>query len=191
MPKIITLTGVSGTGKSTIVEAQLKSLPGLAGLVLSTTTRQRRPGDLFGEYEYLSREKFYALREAGDFLWTTEAGGELYGTRKSILGASAEDKVWLMILTPDTVPILKGYMGKAAFSFYIDPPSEDMLRKRMQRRGDSEESIERRILQGRIWTEFVRQNQVFFDHFLENKTLADLEYAKMVVFNKILQLAKR
>ncbi len=54
--KLISFTGVSGSGKSTIVRKLLED-PAFH-IVTSTTTRPPRESDIHGEYEYVSPAEF-------------------------------------------------------------------------------------------------------------------------------------
>lgn len=70
---ILTLTGASGAGKTTIAGELLKKLPVDARMVPSYTLRKfRKPRstDLPGEYKHVSRFRFWFLSTIGAFLWT-------------------------------------------------------------------------------------------------------------------------
>src|SRR3989344_3629192 len=115
MGKIITFTGVSGAGKTTI--AKSLGFP----LILSTTTREPRPSDLAGEYEYLEQDDFDYEKAWGSFLWAKEYGGNHYGTKSEIVDkALASPVTHTMILVPEVLPLLLNYSGKSnVISFYI------------------------------------------------------------------------
>ena len=72
----------SGAGKSSLVNALLAKIPGIA-LSISTTTRAPRPGEVNGrEYHFTTVEEFLAARERGEFLESAEVHGNFYGTSK-------------------------------------------------------------------------------------------------------------
>ena len=65
----------SGAGKSSLVNALLAKIPGIA-LSISTTTRAPRPGEVNGrEYHFTTVEEFLAARERGGLRtqWPKEA----------------------------------------------------------------------------------------------------------------------
>ena len=64
----------SGAGKSSLVNALLAKIPGIA-LSISTTTRAPRPGEVNGrEYHFTTVEEFLAARERGEFLALPKSG---------------------------------------------------------------------------------------------------------------------
>lgn len=77
---MIVVSGPSGAGKGTLIEAALEEVPNLSFSV-SATTRKPRPGEVDGrDYVFLSRETFEEWVEAGKFLEWAEYSGNLYGT---------------------------------------------------------------------------------------------------------------
>lgn len=142
-PKIVTFTGVSGSGKSTIVNELLKDHQNFR-LVTSTTTRPPRDSDLPGEYGYWTPQQME--KGASLFIWKTEYAGNSYGTRYRVLNDACElPQTSLMILVPGVLPVLLAYLPKQVLPFYVRAPDEDLLRLRLLRRGDDPESIERRL----------------------------------------------
>ena len=147
MGRIITFTGASGSGKSTIVKELLNDSN--YKIVLSITTREKRESDLLGEYNYISLRDFEELDRSKQFAWSTPlVHGNKYGTLKeSILETLTDDRNNLMILIPEVIPILRRISPVNVYSFYIKSPSEKVLVKRLTERGDSQESIDKRILE--------------------------------------------
>ena len=192
--RIVTISGVSGSGKSTIVTAQLNWLYSRVELLLSTTTRKPRPTDLGGEYEYLKPGEFGLLQKTGQLIWSVEVTGEQYGTKKSVVSEVFKKgaKAGIMILTPDTVALLKLFVEKRCAashlvkSAYIIPPSKEILAERMRKRGDSEEQIARRILQADEWKKWEKSYGIF-DAFIRNDeedplaTRASEEFRKLIL----------
>ncbi|MBD3251876.1 hypothetical protein GF380_05515 [Candidatus Uhrbacteria bacterium] len=66
---IVTFTGASGSGKTTIANAILERVPS-AQLLTSNTTRNPRPTALPRVDSYLDRERFEQMEADGHFLWT-------------------------------------------------------------------------------------------------------------------------
>lgn len=156
---IVTLTGASGVGKTSIVREVLKDPRAFGGRVLiSYTTRPPRESDLPGEYRHVSGEEFRAIRAEGRFLWTVDVHGVRYGTLKSsVLDALyAPQAISFMILVPDVLERLRVF-GRTAMpnppilSFYILSPSPAVLAERLTARGDEESAIARRLKDCERW----------------------------------------
>ena len=81
---VFVVTGPSGAGKGTLIQAILERVPELA-VAVSATTRPQRPGEEDGrEYWFLSDEDFTARVEDDAFLeWVEYVSHRRYGTLRS------------------------------------------------------------------------------------------------------------
>ena len=160
--RIITLTGPSGTGKTTLAKALLKLDPSIK-LIRSYTTRTARPSDLPGEYACDQKQSDFDLRKS-EYLWIITAHGNTYATRQDDVTQALKSKsLSLMILVPKAVALLRAFAHPDVVSFFILPPNETVLQKRLVERGDDKESIERRINDGKKWhDDFVKYNIPYF-----------------------------
>ena len=155
---LLTITGPSASGKTSLARALITRIQG-STMMQSVTTREARPSDLHGEYEYVSPEQFAEIETAGSFLWTVDVYGNRYGTRKEAASSAAEENgIVFAILTVAATKTLHAYLkeiGKEEEiqSVYLDIADEDLLRMRLQKRGDTKESIDLRIEQSRTWAE--------------------------------------
>jgi guanylate kinase len=154
---ILTITGPSGVGKTTLMHNLLQSLPN-AKTVESVTTRAPRPTDEPGEYRYVSEEEFAASAKRCEFLWEAHPHGKSYATtKKAIDDALASDTVFISPLVVGAVGILTEYakvQGKegAVRSFYIWTDDIEELRRRFHTRADmTEAEIEQRLEECRSW----------------------------------------
>lgn len=155
-PTILTVTGASGAGKSTIVKKFLESVSGSA-LIKSYTTRSPRDSDMPGEYQCnVSHEKMRRMEKG--FFKLFEAHGNFYGTlRQSVVEAMAQKEMRVMILIPEAVKTIRDYFAKwdvlheLIFSFYLLSPGEDEIRRRLVGRGEAE--IQKRINDCKKWDE--------------------------------------
>ncbi|MDZ4231830.1 MAG: guanylate kinase, partial [Candidatus Pacearchaeota archaeon] len=103
MAGIITFTGPSGAGKTTIITRLFQNLPALR-FVPSYTTREARPSDFPSEFRHVAPEEFEELEHKGEFLWSVEAHKNRYGTRKDDVDkALLLDQYSAMTLLPDAV----------------------------------------------------------------------------------------
>ena len=140
----------SGAGKSTLVNALLEREPDI-GLSISYTTRAPRPGEQSGrEYFFVTREEFAAMVKRGDFLEHAEVYGNFYGTSRTwIEKTRAEGSDVLLEIDWQGARSVKKLFRDMTY-IYILPPSIEVLRERLVKRGkDSTEVIERRLAAAR------------------------------------------
>ncbi len=152
---ILSLTGPSGVGKTTLLHNLLRTLPNAHPLE-SITTRAPRSSDEPGEYRYVERGQFEAMESEGVFLWTAHSDTNRYGTRKVIVDSALGSGMYIPILVMQVISILYSYADRVHKKnelrlIYIHMNDEEELRKRLQERGDSAQSIERRIKECRSW----------------------------------------
>lgn len=173
MAKILTLTGQSGVGKTTIARAVLFAKPD-ARMVTSYTTRDRRLSDLDGEYKYVSDEEFASMESRGMFLWTAEHDGKQYGTTaRSIHAVCIESHIiGIMILVPEVIEKLRKYLASigmlsAHTPLFVVSPQKEVLLSRLLARGDIRASIDRRLEQAGSWEMQARTLDVQF-RFVRN-----------------------
>lgn len=172
--KLIIFSAPSGSGKSTIINYLLTQNLRLR-FSISATSRAPRGTEKNGvEYYFLSPEEFRARIAACDFLEYEEVyKDKFYGTLKSeVERILAEgDNV---IFDVDVVGgcNIKKYYGDRALSMFIQPPSIEELRRRLEGRAtDAPEVIESRIAKAAYELSFAPQ----FDVVVVND---DLDKAK-------------
>lgn len=143
---LFVVSGPSGVGKGTLVGALRAQMPDLA-LTVSATTRDPRPHEQDGvAYYFLSDDAFERHIQAGDFLEWAHVHGHRYATLRS------EVNRWLeagrsVVLEIDVQGALqvKRLMPEAVLIF-IEPPSREALRERLQKRGTEDaQTLELRL----------------------------------------------
>ena len=146
--KLVIFSAPSGSGKSTIINYLLNQGLRLK-FSISATSRAPRGEEQDGrEYYFLSPGEFRQRIEAGDFLEYEEVyEDKYYGTLKSEVErilASGDN----VIFDVDVVGgcHIKQFYGSRALSVFIQPPSIDELRRRLESRGtDAPDVIESRL----------------------------------------------
>jgi guanylate kinase len=147
--KLIIISAPSGSGKSTIIGRVMQDEALKLAFSVSATTRPRRGQEVHGvDYYYLSQEEFEGMIANNELVEYQEVyPGRYYGTPKSeVERITAEGcNVVLDLDVLGGVNVKKMY-GDRALSIFIQPPSVEVLRERLIKRGtDSMEDIENRV----------------------------------------------
>lgn len=146
--KVLIFSAPSGSGKSTIVNHILSLHPEVEFSV-SATSRAPRGSEVHGvEYYFLSVEEFRDKIARGEFVEYEEVyAGSFYGTLKEeVKRIWAKDHVIIFDVDVKGGVNLKKYFGAKALSVFIQAPSVEELRRRLEKRGtDSPEAIDRRV----------------------------------------------
>jgi guanylate kinase len=146
--KLILITAPSGSGKTSIVNHLLKKYPQLAFSV-SATTRKPRENEKDGvDYYFISGEEFKEKIHHKEFLeWEMVYEGKYYGTLKSdIERIWSEKKVPVLDIDVQGAIHVQQQYPVNTISVFIQAPSVEELKNRLQRRGsETEESIQARL----------------------------------------------
>ena len=146
--KLIIFSAPSGSGKSSVIQYLLKQgLP--LQFSISATSRAPRGEEQHGkDYYFFTPEDFRSHIEAGNFLEHEEVyKDKFYGTLKSEVERIAQTGHSVIF----DVDVVGGYnikklYGKRALSIFIQPPSINELRCRLEKRNtDAPEVIEKRL----------------------------------------------
>lgn len=173
---MIIVSAPSGSGKSTIVNWLMKEHPELQlYFSISCTSRAPRGEEKDGvEYFFLTPDAFKKKIANNEFLEYEEVyENRFYGTLKAQVERQREagQNVVFDVDVKGGVNI-KNHYGDEALSLFIQPPSVEELRRRLEHRGtDTPEAIEQRLAKAGYEMTFAPQ----FDHVIVND---DLEKAK-------------
>lgn len=184
--KLIIFSAPSGSGKSTIINYLLKQDLHLR-FSISATSRAPRGTEKNGvEYYFLTPEEFRSRIANGDFLEYEEVyTDKYYGTLKSEVERilNEGDNV---IFDVDVVGgcNIKKFYGERALSVFIQPPSVEELRCRLEGRGtDTPEVIESRIAKAEYELSFAPQ----FDCIIMNDNLETAKAETLKVIKEFLE----
>jgi len=123
------------------------------------------------DYHFLTVEAFKARIDSGALLeWEEVYPGKFYGTLHAEL-----ERLWAagktVVFDVDVVggANLRRLLGDSALAIFVHPPSLDVLRQRLERRGtDAPERIEERLAKA----QWELEQHVHFDKVLINDDLA-------------------
>jgi len=147
--KIIIITAPSGAGKTSITRHLLKTFPEQLAFSISAATRQARANEKHGvDYYFLSLGEFKHKIQQGEFAeWEMVYEGKYYGTLKSELKRSwLNDKVPLLDIDVKGAIHVQQQYPKSTLSLFIQPPSIEELKKRLESRGtETAETLQARV----------------------------------------------
>lgn len=186
MNKLIIFSAPSGSGKSTIINYLLEQDLHLA-FSISATSRPPRGQEQHGvEYFFLTPEEFRQRIADNEFLEYEEVYQDrFYGTLKSQVEnqLNAGQNV---IFDVDVVGgcNIKQFYGDRALSVFIQPPSIEELRHRLEGRGtDAPDVIESRIAKAAYELSFASK----FDVVIINDDLETAKAEALQVIREFLQ----
>ena len=180
---LIIVSAPSGSGKSTIVNWLMQEHPELhLAFSISCTSRPPRGNEQNGvEYFFLTPEEFRRRIEQGEFLEYEEVyENRFYGTLKSQVENQLKEgqNVVFDVDVKGGINIKRHY-GQRALSIFIQPPSVEELRRRLEGRNtDTPEAIDERIAKAAYEMTFAPQ----FDRILIND---DLDTAKQQALDMV------
>lgn len=162
---LFVVSGPSGAGKDTLVDALLARLPRLRYSV-SATTREPRPGEDEGKaYFFVSREEFERRRSAGGFLEWREYNESLYGTPRDFVERTLTEG-YDLIMKPEVNGALaiKRAFPDAVLIFLAPDRFSNLRTRLLARRTETTEEIARRLEIAHEEFNFVRS----FDYIVIN-----------------------
>ena len=172
MPSRLTvLSGPSGVGKGTVVEA-VRELHPHVWVSVSCTTRAPRPGEREGiQYRFVDRAGFARMIEGGELLEYAEFAGNLYGTPSApVYEHLAAGIPTLLEIELQGARQVRSTMPQAQFVFLV-PPSWDELDRRLSDRGtEPRDVIEARLARAKV--ELAAESE--FDTTLVNTSVEDV-----------------
>ena len=180
---IFVISGPSGVGKNTVVEAWLRTVPdGKLQRSVTATTREKRDGEVEGrDYYFMSQDEFTEKAANGEFYeYATVHGSALYGTLKSDVNArfQAGNDVILIVDVQGALSLRKvaeedKNLSKRMIFIFVGPKNIDQLRERLSTRNtDNAEEISRRLESAQKEIEYGKD----YDYYIKSDTrIRDLE----------------
>ncbi len=166
--KTFIVSGPSGVGKSTVLQALLSKRDDLYFSV-SATTRPAREGETDGvHYHFLDVETFQQWIAEDQFLEYAEYVGNFYGTPKRFVDEAMEQGKDVILDIEIQGAIQIAAKRPETIRIFIAPPSWAELERRLSSRGtDSQEKIQKRLVRAKV--EF--QTAHTYDYFVINDSV--------------------
>jgi len=186
--KLIIFSAPSGCGKSTIINWLMAHKELNLAFSISCTSRQPRGTERNGvEYFFVTPEEFRRRIANDEFLEYEEVyKDKFYGTLKQQVERQAEKGVNIVF----DVDVkggcnIKRFYGPRALSIFIQPPSVEELRRRLEHRGtDAPEVIDSRVERAAFELSFAPQ----FDRVVVNDDLDKAEAETMDIVKRFIGL---
>ena len=169
--KIVIIAAPSGAGKTSVVKHLLQAMPDQLAFSVSCATRSPRANEKSGvDYYFISADEFRANIEKQAFAeWEMVYEGKYYGTPKSEL-----ERIWQLGKAPLLDVDVKGGLNvkslypEQSISIFIEPPSLEALKERLEKRGtENPDSLKARLDKAEYELSFKSQ----FDHIIINDQL--------------------
>lgn len=170
--KVIVIVAPSGAGKTTIARRLLKDYPKIRFSV-SATTRPPREGEKDGEdYYFKSNDEFAHLTDDNLFLEWEFYSGHKYGTLRSEVDKLVESGYFpLLDIEVKGALNVKDIYESDCVAIFIQPPSIEVLRERLLKRGtESVVDLKKRLQRA-------EEEMAYADHFDYLVVNDDLEVA--------------
>jgi guanylate kinase len=167
--QLVIISGPSGVGKDTIIDAMRRLPPAAAyHYVVTCTTRAPRPGEIDGiHYRFLTQETFAAMRDDDGFLEWAEVHGNWYGTpRDSVRAALAAGRDVVLKIDVQGAETVKKKVPEAILVFLVPPSMQELFRRLRSRATESADELE--VRQRNAAIELARRED--YDHVVENVT---------------------
>ena len=186
---LVILSGVSGAGKDTVKKELMNKMEDVVTLP-SYTSREPRDGEQEGvEYHFISKDEFKDRIENNEFYEYDVHHENYYGTSRRLMNEKIESgKIIIKDIevngTENLINILKNEIKLITIFLKVD---EQELRSRLEKRGESKESIDLRLSR----LEYEESKIGLYDYVIKNDDLEKTVDIIMTILKNEKRLEKR
>ena len=172
--RVFVISGPGGVGKTTVVEQLFLREKIKKDFIkgVTITTRKKRPQEKEGkDYFFIEEEEFLRLKKGKFFLESQKILDNYYGTPK-ILYALAKRGGKSLVLCIDVkggMYLKKDAKVKKVITIFLMAPSEKDLYRRMKKRAEKKEMIQKRVALAKEELQFSK----YYDHRVTNRNIKD------------------
>lgn len=165
--RLIVISGPTASGKSTLWRRLVKTHD--VEFSVSATTRPQRKGEVDGQdYRFLTQEEFDRMVGEGAFLEHATVHGRSYGTLRAPVVEAVEAGRDILLEIDVQGALQLRDCGLPMVSIFVEPPSMEVLERRLRQRAtEGEEEIQRRL--GVVAVEM--DHRMNYDHRVVNDQL--------------------
>ncbi len=148
--RLTVLSGPSGVGKGTVIEAIRRKYPEI-WVSVSVTTRSARRGEIPGQtYHFIDGLDFDDLIARGELLEWADYTGRRYGTpRVPVEEMLASGRPALLEIDLDGARQIRHELRDTQLVFLAPPTWEELVRRLAGRGSDSDEQVAKRLAKAR------------------------------------------
>lgn len=158
VPKYLLITGVSGAGKTTLIN-KIKSFDERFNSVAQITTRGIRPGE--NDKTSITLKEFNGMRDLGMFFISNEFCGLMTATlMSSIIEAFNNGKFPISDFPIKEVPYARSILKDRICCTYILPPSLEVLKQRLNGRDATGERFNRALAELKDFHDGIFDNEI-------------------------------
>ena len=186
---LVILSGVSGAGKDTVKKELMNKMEDVITLP-SYTSREPRDGEQEGvEYHFISKDEFKDRIEKNEFYEYDVHHENYYGTSRRLMNEKIKSgKIIIKDIevngTENLINILKNEIKLITIFLKVD---EQELRSRLEKRGESKESIDLRLSR----LEYEESKIGLYDYVIKNDDLEKTVDIIMTILKNEKRLEKR
>ena len=166
--KLFVLSGPSGSGKTTIAKNIVSNINNIV-FAISHTTRPMREGETNGrDYYFIDIETFTAMKRRGEFAESAEVFGNYYGTTQAEIKRAVDDgNDVLLEIDVNGANQIRNKYSDSILIFLLAPDRDELEKRLIGRKTDSDEEIRRRLNVGN--KEITEVDK--YDYIIVNKDL--------------------